>query len=113
MKKPMIYKGYTPYIEFSEEDACLVGHILGINHIVCFHGDSVAEINQAFVEAVDDYLEACTAKGIKPNIPFNGRIELRVPPDSHARLVSFAKAKEKSVDNLVIDSINQLMATNY
>ncbi|MDR1085571.1 MAG: type II toxin-antitoxin system HicB family antitoxin [Deltaproteobacteria bacterium] len=113
MKKAMTHKGYSASIEYSDEDACLVGHIIGINDIVGFHGDSVSEIKQAFIDAVDDYLETCDEEGLEPDIPFNGRIELRVPPDFHARLVSFAKAKDKSVDNLVIDSINQLMASNY
>ena len=35
-------------------DACFVGHITGIKDIVGFHGESVAELRDAFEEAVDD-----------------------------------------------------------
>lgn len=59
----MIYKGYTAVIAFSAEDECLVGHILGINDIVGFHGEAVEEIRKAFEEAVDFYLESCEKNG--------------------------------------------------
>lgn len=57
--KTMTYQGYAARIEYSNEDQCLVGHIAGINDIVGFHGESVAELRAAFEEAVDDYVETC------------------------------------------------------
>ena len=55
----MNYKGYTARIDYSHDDGCFVGHIAGINDIVGFHGDSVAELRGAFEEAVDDYFQTC------------------------------------------------------
>ena len=65
----MTYKGYAAQFEFSEDDACLVGHISGISDIVGFHGDSVEELQVAFEEAVDDYLETCEALNREPAKP--------------------------------------------
>jgi predicted HicB family RNase H-like nuclease len=56
--KGMNYKGYFAKIEFDSEDRIFVGHIIGIQDVVGFHGESVAELETAFQEAVDDYL-AC------------------------------------------------------
>lgn len=56
---PITYRGYAACIEYSDDDACFVGHISGMSDIVGFHGDSVAELRNAFEEAVDDYLETC------------------------------------------------------
>jgi predicted HicB family RNase H-like nuclease len=53
----MTYRGYAARIEYSDEDQSLVGQIAGINDVVGFHGDSVAELRTAFEEAVEDYLE--------------------------------------------------------
>ena len=53
---PMMYKGYAARVEYSDEDACFVGHIAGISDIVGFHADTVAGLKAAFSEAVDDYL---------------------------------------------------------
>ena len=55
----MTYKGYAARIEDSDEDGCFIGHIAGINDVVGFHGESVAQLREAFEEAVEDYLETC------------------------------------------------------
>ena len=65
----MTYRGYAARIEFSEEDACFVGHLAGIRDIVGFHGASIEEAMVAFHEAVDDYLAACKQLSSQPNTP--------------------------------------------
>jgi predicted HicB family RNase H-like nuclease len=59
----MLYKKYAAHIEYSDEDKCFIGHIAGINDIVGFHGESVAELHAAFEEAVEDYLLTCKKAG--------------------------------------------------
>ena len=67
----MKYKGYSAHIEYSEEDKCLVGHIAGITDIVGFHADTVPELQEAFEEAVEDYLETCEKLGKPPQKPYS------------------------------------------
>ena len=55
----MVYKGYIARIEHSNVDGCFIGYVEGINDVVGFHGESVAELRAAFEEAVDDYLQTC------------------------------------------------------
>ena len=55
----MVYKGYIARIEYSNADSCFIGRIAGIDDVVGFHGESVAELRAAFEEAVDDYLQTC------------------------------------------------------
>ncbi len=62
----MTYKGYTARIEYSEEDDCLVGRVAGIRDIITFHGNSVKEIQKAFKEAIDFYLEPQILLNSKP-----------------------------------------------
>ncbi len=52
----MSYKGYLARIEYSTEDRLFVGHLAGIRDIIGFHGTTVDELEEAFHEAVDDYL---------------------------------------------------------
>lgn len=54
--KPMIYKGYAAHIEYSDEDACFIGHIAGIADVIGFHSDNVQDLRDAFGAAVDDYV---------------------------------------------------------
>nr|WP_150113536.1 type II toxin-antitoxin system HicB family antitoxin [Pseudomonas sp. GM41(2012)] len=55
--------GYTAQIEYSEEDGLFIGHIAGIKDIVGFQGESVDALQDAFAEAVTDYLETCATLG--------------------------------------------------
>lgn len=90
--KTMTYRGYAARIEYSDEDQCLVAHIVG------FHGESVAELRAAFEEAVDDYLETCEKLGRAPQKPYSGKRMLRVPPEVHAAVAAAAEVSGKSIN---------------
>lgn len=99
----MNYKGYAARIEYSDEDDCFIGHIAGINDIVGFHADSVAELHLAFEESVDDYIETCKKVGKLPQKPYSGKVMLRIPPELHARAAMLAEARGKSLNSWVTD----------
>jgi predicted HicB family RNase H-like nuclease len=94
----MTYKGYTARTEFDDRDNILIGRLLGINDIVCFHADNVTDLRAAFDEAVDDYLEACDKIGKPTEKPASGKLMLRVPPNVHAAALVAAKAAGKSLN---------------
>ncbi len=108
----MKYKNYSAHIEYSEEDVCLVGHIAGITDIIGFHGDTIPEIQQAFEEAVDDYLETCQRINKQPQQPCSGELQLRIPPDIHVAIVQAAKASGKNVDQWAIDTFSNALNGN-
>lgn len=101
MKHTMEYRGYTGTVEYSERDECLFGRIAGINDIVTYEGQSVAEIRRAFEETVDWYLEECAAGGKQPDKPFSGNVVLRFAPELHARLETQAMETGISLDELL------------
>jgi len=102
MNNTMQYKGYSAIVRYSSEDACLVGHIAGINDLVGFHGDSVEEVRKAFEESVDFYLDSCAKMGHEPNKPYSGRVTLRLPPDLHAKLAVQAEMEGRSLNNWMV-----------
>lgn len=99
----MKYKGYTGTVEYSEKDACLFGRLVGIDDIISYEGESVSEIQQAFHEAVDDYLSDCAAAGKQPNKPYSGKFILRLDPELHARLALQAQEAGKSLNQYAVD----------
>ncbi len=101
--KTMTHKGYAARIEYSDEDGCFVGHIAGIKDIVGFHGTTVTELREAFIEAVDDYLDTCAKLGRSPQKPYSGKIMLRVPPEVHAAVANAAQVKGKSINRWAAD----------
>jgi len=98
MKNTMRHKGYTARIEYSEADECFIGHIVGIRDIVGFHGESVSELREAFIDAVDDYLEACEKLGRMPQRPYSGKVLLRIDPALHAQAATLAEAQGQSLN---------------
>ncbi len=92
----MSYNGFAARVEFDAEDRIFVGHVAGIRDIVGFHGTSVAELEAAFHDAVDDYLAACKKLGQTPDKPYSGRVMLRLPPEVHARASAAAQVQGMS-----------------
>lgn len=103
----MTHKGYAARVEYSEEDGCFVGHVVGIRDVIGFHGESVAELRTAFEEAVDDYLETCKKLNQEPNHPYSGQFRLRLSPELHARAAMVAETKGKSLNAWVSDAIEK------
>ena len=108
----MNYKGYTARIDYSHDDGCFVGHIAGINDIVGFHGDSVAELRGAFEEAVDDYFQTCESLNRPPQQPYSGNLMLQVPPEVHAAIAIAAEVSGKSVSQWATDTFAHALQTN-
>lgn len=103
----MTYKGYAARIEYSDDDGCFIGHIAAINDVVGFHGETVAELRQAFAEAVDDYLETCEKLGRPPQKPYSGNLMLRVPSNIHAAVATAAEVSGKSINQWAIEAFEQ------
>lgn len=98
MKNTMTYKNLTAHIQFSAEDNLFVGRLIGIEDIVGFHADTVADLRAAFEEAVDDYLETCHRLDRLPLKLASGNLMLRVPPGVHASALAAAQAAGKSLN---------------
>lgn len=97
----MNYKGYFARVEFDPEDHVFVGRVVGVRDVIGFHGASVEELENAFKEAVDNYLAACKELNQKPNKPYSGKLLLRIPEDLHASVAATAEASGKSVNKWV------------
>ena len=94
----MNHKGYTARIEFDERDNIFVGRVLGLRAMISFHGETVAELHQAFESAIEDFLLDCKEQGIKPEKPASGKLMLRVPPEVHGAALVAAQASGKSLN---------------
>jgi predicted HicB family RNase H-like nuclease len=92
------YKGYTATMTYDAEDHILVGRVIGIIDIVSFHGETVAEFERHFAEAIDGYLEDCANFGKEPEKPASGRLMLRVPPAVHGAALAAARAAGQSLN---------------
>jgi len=101
----MEYKGYIGKVEIDEQADLLHGEVINIRDVVTFEGKTVAELQQAFRDSIDDYLEFCAQRGEDPEKPFSGRFVLRLPADLHRQAYIKAKLADKSLNNWVAEVI--------
>jgi predicted HicB family RNase H-like nuclease len=94
----MHYKGYSARVEYDDDDEIFIGHLVGINDIIGFHADTVAELKKAFTETVDDYIETCRRIGKQPEKPYSGKLMFRVKPEVHAGVARAANLAGKSLN---------------
>lgn len=53
------YKGYAGCVIYDDEAHIFHGEIIGIKAVITFQGTTVKEIEQAFIDSIDDYLDWC------------------------------------------------------
>jgi predicted HicB family RNase H-like nuclease len=99
------YRGYTGRVELDDEAGVFHGEVLDTRDVITFSGTSVEELEQAFRDSVDDYLEFCAERGEDPDRPFSGRLMVRLPTDLHRRLHLEAKREGKSLNQLISDRL--------
>jgi predicted HicB family RNase H-like nuclease len=90
------HKGYIGSIEYSEEDNCLYGKVLGLNKIlISYEGTTIQDLKKDFTSGIEDYLSDCQKDGTTPQKSFTGTFNVRVPSKIHAKAV--LKAKENGI----------------
>ncbi len=104
------YKGYFGSVEFSLEDNCLHGKLLGLEKIyIAFEGQTLDELKADFKAAVDGYLEDCMQDNIKPEKPFSGILHVKLSPEMHLKAVIQAKKKGESLDVFVRHAVENVL----
>ena len=101
------HKGYTGQVEFDGEAEIFHGEVLDTRDVITFQGTTVNEIEQAFQDSVDDYIEFCSERGEEPDRPFSGRLMVRLSSDLHRRLYVEARRNGKSLNQLISDRLAQ------
>ena len=67
--KTIVHKGYHGTIEVNNDDYSLHGSILFIEERMSYSGQSFAELEKNFQQAVEAHLQSCREQGLAP--PFS------------------------------------------
>lgn len=109
MNTMLQHRGYYGSIEASPEDNCLFGKLQFIRALVSYEGETLAELNQAFREAVDDYIEICASLGQTPEIPCKGSFNVRVGHDLHLAASVAATKQSISLNDLTRKALSEYL----
>src|SRR5690554_6858847 len=101
------YKGYAGSVEYSEEDNCLYGKVLGIHHdLISYEGETIEELKKDFQGAIEDYLASCEDRGVRPRKPFSGKLNLRMSSELHARVATIAANTGTTINEFINRAIS-------
>jgi predicted HicB family RNase H-like nuclease len=101
------YKGYTGHVEYDDEARIFHGEVLDLRDVITFQGKNVEQLEKAFRESIDDYLEFCEQRGEEPDKPFSGRLMLRLPPKLHRKVYVSAVQEGKSLNQWIAERLER------
>jgi predicted HicB family RNase H-like nuclease len=98
------YKGYTAgRIDF--DDGTFSGIVAGLRDVIHFEGTTAAELEQAFRDSIDCYLEHCAERGEPPDKPYSGNVMIRIDPALHRKAAQRAEAGDMSLNAWIAKQI--------
>jgi hypothetical protein len=69
MDQLLEYKGYKAEHDWDDDANIFYGEVTNIRDVITFQSDTEQDIEQAFHDAVDDYLNFCKERGEEPEKP--------------------------------------------
>lgn len=105
------YKGYTGSVEYSEEDNCLYGKVLGMGgNCITYEGKSVKELKSDFESAIDFYIACCKEHGEEPKKAFSGKLVLRMSSELHEMIACAAAATGTTINDFITRTLSNGIA---
>lgn len=106
MSDLMEHRGYLGSVRYSAEDHVFYGKVEYIRSLVTFEGTDVEALENAFAEAVDEYLATCAELGTDPERPFRGTFNVRTGEERHRRASMHAASHDKSLNQIVNEALD-------
>jgi predicted HicB family RNase H-like nuclease len=98
------YKGYRAGpIEF--DDGTFSGTVAGLRDVIHFEGATAEELEQAFRDSIDCYLDLCAERGERPDKPYSGHVMVRIDPCLHRKAAMRAEAENLSLNAWIAKQI--------
>ncbi len=107
MSNLLSYKNYNGTVEYSKEDRCLYGKVVGIKSLLSYEGSSVQELEEAFQTVIDEYIRDCEERNVQPETPYKGSFNIRINPELHRMVAIYAMENGKSLNAAVEEALKQ------
>lgn len=110
MSNLLSYKNYNGTVEYSKEDECLFGKVVGIKSLLSYEGNSIQELEQDFKTVIDEYIKDCEQRGIQPEQPYKGSFNIRISPELHRSIAVYAIEHGKTLNAAVEEAIKKVVS---
>lgn len=105
----MTLEGHKAKIEYDPDIDMFRGEILGLNGGADFYGATPDELHTEFKKSLAVFLDVCREKGIQPYKDYSGKFNLRISPELHAKIAAIASAQGKSLNQWIVESLDQIV----
>ena len=108
-KELLEHRGYLGSIEHDLESGLLFGSVQFVNDILLYEAETLRELEQAFQNSVDEYLDTCEEIGKDPDKPYKGTFNVRIEPELHRQLAQRAFREDKTLNTCVSEAIENFV----
>lgn len=109
MSDLLSYRNYNGTVEYSKEDSCLYGKVVGIKSLLSYEGDSIQALETDFRNVIDEYLADCKERNVEPEQPYKGTFNVRISPELHRNIAVYAMEHGKSLNAAVEEAIGKIV----
>ena len=109
MSNWLSYKNYNGTVEYSKEDDCLFGKVVGVRSLLSYEGESIKELKADFQRVIDEYLADCGERTVEPEQPYKGTFNIRISPELHRNIALYAMEHGKSLNAAVEEAIGKMV----
>lgn len=104
------YKGYIGSVEYSEEDNCLFGKVLGMSKdVISYEGETIEELKADFEAGIETYLESCKARGMEPRKAYSGTLNVRLNPEIHTKIANVAQESGITINAYIKNALENVV----
>ena len=107
MLNTMELNGYRATIQYDPEIEMFRGEFVGLNGGADFYAKDIDGLRKEGEISLRVFLEMCKEDGVEPRREYSGKFNLRVPPPVHADLAVEAAARNKSLNQLILEKLTE------
>ncbi len=108
----MEINGYRAIIQYDPEIEMFRGEFIGLNGGADFYAKDIDGLRQEGETSLKVFLDMCQEDGVEPRKEYSGKFNLRVSPKVHAEIAARAAAAGKSLNQWVVDMLDQSIRAN-
>ena len=105
----MQYKGYFATVEYDDSVGLLHGSVVssGGYPVANCEAADVDTLRNEVRRSVDEYLAVCEERGIQPQPPFSGKLNVRLGPELHSRVAAIAAQGGVSINSWIKETLER------
>ena len=103
----MEINGYRAVIQYDPDIEMFRGEFIGLNGGADFYAKDIDGLRQEGKISLKVFLDMCQEEGVEPRKEYSGKFNLRVSPELHAEISARAAADGKSLNQWVVDMLDQ------